>query len=88
MPSPIQRETRADYVTGAAVLQAMGFSTGFIDPNNATTPTAIDYSGTQYGYVRNDYIGVVQGAGGSYSVAYPSPLPEHLPSNGRNAFVW
>lgn len=63
------------YVSGAAVLQAMGFQSGYANPNGANPPTGIDYSGTQYGYVRNEYIGVVQGGGGSYTVAYGGSLP-------------
>ena len=64
-------------VTGGFVLQAMGFQTGFTQLNPPATgaPTGVDYTGTSYGFIRNDYMGVVQGVSGSYSISYPTPQP-------------
>ena len=63
-------------VTGGFILNVMGFQTGFtqLNPSNGTF-TAVDYTGSSYGFIRNDYMGVVQGVAGSYSISYPTPIP-------------
>ena len=76
-------------VSGGTILTVMGFTTGFIEPfPTTTTPAVIDYSGSSYGYIRNDYMGVVQGVGGSYSVPNPAPTGSISHQNRRYAVVW
>ena len=61
-------------VSGAGILFVMGFGGGLVQPNStATPPTVVDFTSSNYGYVRNDYMGVVQGYDGSYSVSYSNP---------------